>query len=218
MYNPITGVQQLWNWAAASKTWGIFAEDTWKARRNLTLTLGFRFYDQGNPYSKSTATVFGNFYLGSGATFQDRVASGFAKPTHNALASAPKAYTPRIGAAWDITGRGDWLVRAGFGMFSNWLTPANIQEEFRGNPPCLILPTFFSANAPANRPVFVQGTTSKPPFGFIFPQLAGTTLCPVAPWFDAAGGIPGASLGIGGIKRNIVSPTAYIWSGTLEHR
>src|SRR6266436_1176144 len=162
MYNPITGVQQLWNWDAASKTWGIFAEDTWKARRNLTLTLGFRFDDQGNPYSKSTATVFGNFYLGSGATFQDRVASGFAKPTHNALASAPKAYTPRIGAAWDITGRGDWLVRAGFGMFSNWLTPANIQEEFRGNPPGLILPTFFAANAPANRPVFVQGTTSKP--------------------------------------------------------
>ena len=218
MYNPITGVQQLWNWDAASKTWGLFAEDTWKARRNLTVTLGFRFDDQGNPYSKSPATVFGNFYLGSGSTFEARVASGFAKPTHNALASAPKAYTPRIGAAWDITGRGNWLVRGGFGMFSNWLTPANIQEEFRGNPPGLIIPTFFAANAPGNRPVFVQGNSSKPPFGFVFPQLAGTTLCPVAPCLDAAGGIPGASLGIGGIGPNIVSPTAYIWSGTLEHR
>ena len=49
MYNPITGQQQLWDWNAASKTWGLFAEDTWKARRNLTLTLGFRFDDQGNP-------------------------------------------------------------------------------------------------------------------------------------------------------------------------
>jgi hypothetical protein len=103
-------------------------------------------------------------------------------------------------------------------MFSNWLTPANIQEEFRGNPPGLILPTFFAANAPGNQPVFVQGTTSKPPFGFTFPGLAGTTLCPVAPCLDAAGGIPGASLGIGGINPNIVSPTAYIWSGTFEHR
>ncbi len=219
MYSPITGEQTLWNWDAASKTWGIFAEDTWKARRNLTLTFGFRFDDQGNPYSKSPATVFGNFYLGSGSTFEDRVASGFAKPTHNALASSPKAYTPRIGAAWDITGRGDWLLRGGFGMFSNWLTPANIQEEFRGNPPGLILPTFASTNAdPATRPVFVQGTTSKPPFGFAFPELAGTTLCPVAPCLDAAGGIVGAGLGIGGISPNIVSPTAYIWSGTLEHR
>src|SRR5580704_11011248 len=218
MYNPITGVQQLWNWDAASKTWGLFAEDTWKARRNLTVTLGFRFDDQGNPYSRSSATVFGNFYLGTGSAIEARVANGFAKPTHNALASAPKAYTPRIGAAWDINGRGNWLLRGGFGMFSNWLTPANIQEEFRGNPPGLIIPTFFAANAPGNRPVFVQGNSSKPPFGFVFPQLAGTTLCPVAPCLDAAGGIVGAGLGIGGINPSIVSPTAYIWSGTLEHR
>jgi Carboxypeptidase regulatory-like domain/TonB dependent receptor-like, beta-barrel len=218
MYSPITGQQQLWSWDAASKTWGIFAEDTWRVRHNLTLTLGFRFDDQGNPYSKTSTTVFGNFYLGSGSTFADQVAGGFAKPTHNALAGAPKAYAPRLGAAWDIDGKGNWLLRGGFGMFSNWLTPANMQEEFRGNPPGLINPTFFAANAPGNRPVFVQGTSSKPPFGFVFPGLAGTTLCPVAPCLDAAGGIPGASLGIGGIDPNIVSPTAYIWSGTLEHK
>jgi len=218
MYNPLTGQQQLWSWDAASKTFGIFAEDTWKARRNLTLTLGFRFDDQGNPYSKTTTTVFGNFYLGSGSTLADQVAGGYAKPTPNALAGAPKAYTPRIGAAWDVNGTGNWVVRGGFGMFSNWLTPANIQEEFRGNPPGLINPTFYAANAPGNRPVFVQGTSSTPPFGFTFPSLAGTTLCPAAPCLDAAGGIPGAGLSIGGINPNIVSPTAYIWSGTLEHR
>jgi len=218
MYNPITGEQQLWSWDAASKTWGLFAEDTWKARRNLTLTFGFRFDDQGNPYSKTPTTVFGNFYLGSGATFEDQVAAGVARATHNALASTPKAYTPRIGAAWDITGNGNWLLRGGFGMFSNWLTPANIQEEFRGNPPGLINPTFYAANAPGNQPVFVQGTSSTPPFGFVFPQLAGTSLCPTAPCLDAAGGILNAGLGIGGIDPNIVSPTAYIWSGTLEHR
>ena len=103
-------------------------------------------------------------------------------------------------------------------MYSNWLTPANIQEEFRGNPPGLILPTFFAANAPGNRPVFVQGTSSKPPFGFTFPALAGTPLCPAAPCLDAAGGIVGAGLSIGGIDPNIVSPTAYIFAATLEHK
>jgi hypothetical protein len=218
MYNPITGQQQLWNWNAASKTWGLFAEDTWKARRNLTLTLGFRFDNQGNPYSRSDATVFGNFHLGTGSTFEEQVSNGVAIPSKQAVNQAPKAYTPRIGVAWDVTGKGTWLVRGGFGMYSNWLTPANIQEEFRGNPPGLILPTFFAANAPANQPVFVQGTSSKPPFGFVFPQLAGTTLCPAAPCLDAAGGIPGAGLTIGGIDPNIVSPTAYIYSGTLEHQ
>jgi len=216
MYNPITGQQQLWNWDAASKTWGIFAEDTWKAKRNLTVTFGFRFDDQGNPYSKSAATVFGNFYLGSGSTFQDQVAAGVAKPTHNALPSSPKAYQPRIGAAWDINGKGDWVLRGGFGMYSNWLTPANIQEEFRGNPPGLILPTFFAGSA--TPPVFVQGTSSTPPFGFTFPPLGGSALCPTVPCLDSQGGIVGAGLAIGGINPHIVSPTAYNFAATLEHR
>ncbi len=217
MYNPITGQQQLWSWDAASKTWALFVEDTWKARKNLTLTLGFRFDDQGNPYSKSPSTVFGNFYLGAGATFEQQVAGGYATPTHNALLRTPLAPGPRMGAAWDINGKGDWVVRGGFGMFTNWLTPANVQEQFRGNPPGLILPTFFSTNAPGNQPVFVQGTSSVPPFGFVFPGLAGTHLCPVAPCLDSAGGIVGAGLTIGGITPTILSPTALIWSGTLEH-
>src|SRR5262249_6925673 len=131
MYNPITGQQQLWSWNAASKTWGLFVQDTWKARRNLPLTLGFRYDDQGNPYSRSDTTVFGNFYLGGGSTFEDRVAGGIATPTEHALKHTPRAYQPRIGAAWDINGKGDWVLRGGFGMYSNWLTPANIQEEFR---------------------------------------------------------------------------------------
>ena len=219
MYSPVTGQQQLWDWNAASKIWGLFVEDTWKARRNLTLTLGFRFDEQGNPYSRSASTVFGNFYLGTGSTFQQRVASGLARPTKSALPGSPKAYAPRVAAAWDINGKGDWVLRGGFGTYSNWLTPANIQEEFRGNPPGLILPTFSAANTdPATRPVFVQGTSSKPPFGFQFPSLAGTKLCPVAPCLDANGGIPGAGLTIGGINPNIVSPTAYIFAATLEHR
>ena len=82
--------------------------------------------------------------------------------------------------------------------------------------PGLILPTFFANSA--SPPIFVQGSGSKPPFGFTFPALVGTALCPVAPCLDAAGGIPGAQPGIGGIDPNIVSPTTYTWSGTLEHR
>jgi Carboxypeptidase regulatory-like domain/TonB dependent receptor len=216
MYNPLTGNQQLWSWDAASKTWGLFVEDTWKARQNLTLTLGFRFDDQGNPYAKTPSTVFGNFYLGTGSDFEDEVANGYAKATHNALLRTPLAATPRIGAAWDINGKGDWVLRGGFGMFSNWLTPANIQEEFRGNPPGLINPTFYANSS--TPPVFVQGTSSTPPFGFTFPELGGSPLCPTVPCLNSAGGIAGASFSIGGITPTIISPTAYIWSGTLEHR
>jgi hypothetical protein len=216
MYNPITGKQQLWDWDAASKTWGVFVEDTWKARRNLTLTMGLRFDNQGNPYSRSDSTVFGNFLLGTGSSFEQQVANGVAKPSTNALNSSPKVWNPRLGAAWDVSGKGDFMVRGGFGIYSNWLTPANIQEQFRGNPPGLILPTFFANSS--SPPIFTQGTSSTPPFGFTFPALAGTSLCPTAPCLDQNGGIKGAQAGIGGINPDIVSPTTYIYSATVEHR
>jgi hypothetical protein len=96
------------------------------------------------------------------------------------------------------------------------LTPANIQEEFRGNPPGLILPTFFAGSA--TPPIFSQGTSDKPPWGFTFPALGGSALCPTVPCLDSKGGIPGAELGIGGIDPNIVSPTAFNYSAAMEHR
>ncbi len=216
MYDPVAGQQKLWEWNAASRTWGAFAQDTWTARRNLTLTLGFRYDDQGNPYSRTDTTVFGNFYLGSGSSFQEQVANGVARPTKNALNNSPKAFNPRAGVAWDVAGDGEWVVRGGVGVYANWLTSANVQEEFRGNPPGLILPTFFAGSS--TPPIFSQGSGSTPPFGFTFPSLAGSALCPTAPCLDAKGGIAGAAAPIGGINPDLKSPTAYIYTAALEHK
>jgi len=212
MYDPATGTQKLWDWNAASRTFGLFAEDTWKARKNLTLTLGLRYDDSGNPWSKSPTTIFGNFYLGSGSTIQQRVASGVAKATHNALqSSVNKLFSPRVGFAWDPKGDGNWAIRGGFGVYNNWLTSANIQEEFRGSPPGLVTPTFVrGGTATAQAPIFVQGNSSKPPFGFVFPTFQGG--------LNAQGGQVGANLSIGGIDPNVKSPKANVWSATVERK
>ena len=212
MYNPATGTQQLWNWDAASRTFGIFVEDTWKARRNLTLTLGLRYDDSGNPWSKSASTVFGNFYLGTGTTQQQQVANGVAKATHNALlGSVTNLFSPRVGFAWDPSGRGDWVVRGGFGIYNNWLTSANVQEEFRGSPPGLVLPTFVAGGtATSQAPIFALGTSSKPPFGFTFPTFTGG--------LNAQGGVVGTSFSIGGINPHLKSPKSDIWSLGLERK
>ena len=212
MYDPTTGQPVLWSWNAASSTWGLFAEDTWKAAKNLTLTLGLRWDDSGNPYSRSATTVFGNFYFGPGATFQDQVTNGFAKAMQHALNHAvTDLLSPRIGFAWDPTGKGAWALRGGYGLYNNWLTQANVQEEFRGDPPGPITPTFYAGGtSTAGPPVFSLGTTNKPPFGFAYPTLTAG--------LNAQGGIPGAAFPIGGINPNLQSPRADIWAFTLERK
>jgi len=221
-YNPATGTEQLWSWDAASRTFGLFAEDTWKAKKNLTVTLGLRYDDSGNPWSKSASTVFGNFYLGTGNTEQEQVANGYAKATPKALLHAvDNLFSPRIGIAWDPTGKGDWVVRGGFGIYNNWLTQANVQEEFRGSPPGEVAPTFFAGGTgSAQAPIFALGNSSKPPFGFTYPTFGpGTGPNPKSGGgLDAQGGIVGAGFAIGAINPLLKSPKADIWSATVERK
>ncbi|MGA8042071.1 MAG: TonB-dependent receptor [Terracidiphilus sp.] len=209
MYNPATGKQQLWDWDAAARTFGLFVEDTWKARNNLTLTLGLRYDDSGNPWSKSASTVFGNFYYGTGTTTNDQIATGYAKATQNALLhSVNNLFSPRVGFAWDPTGKGAWAVRGGFGIYNNWLTSANVQEEFRGSPPGLVLPVFFAGSS--TPPIFGLGNSSTPAFGFTFPTFNGG--------LNAQGGVVGANFAIGGINPLLKSPKANIWSVSVERQ
>jgi hypothetical protein len=222
-YNPATGQEQLWSWDAASRTFGLFAEDTWKAKKNLTVTLGLRYDDSGNPWSKSASTVFGNFYLGTGTTEQEQVTNGYAKATHNALLhSVDNLFSPRIGISWDPTSKGDWVVRGGFGIYNNWLTQANVQEEFRGSPPGEVAPTFVAGGtATAQAPIFVLGNSSKPPFGFTFPTFGSTPQgsdCCTGGGLDSKGGIPGAFPAIGAINPLLKSPKSDVWSMTVERR
>ncbi len=212
MYNPVTGLPQLWSWDAVSRTWGVFAMDTWKVKSNLTLTLGLRYDDSGNPWSNSPTTVFGNFYLGPGSTMDQQVANGFAKQTHNALNhSVNDLVSPRIAVAWDPTGKGEWAIRGGFGIYNNWLTSANVQEEFRGNPPGLIQPTFVPGGVAgvSGPPIFELGNSNTPPFGFPNPTLNAGLI-------NSQGGITGANFAIGGINPNLKSPKAAVWSGTVQ--
>ena len=219
MYDPTTGKPVLWSWNAASSTWGLFAQDVWKAKKNLTLTLGLRWDDSGNPYTRSPSTVFGNYYLGPSTSpnssftpYENTVANGFAKSTYNALNhSVSDLLSPTIGFAWDPTGSGNWVVHGGFGIYNNWLTQANVQEEFRGNPPGPVQPTFFAGGtATAGPPILALGSTNKPPYGFTYPAFTAG--------LNSVGGITGLDFPIGGINPNLQSPRADIWALTLERK
>lgn len=208
-YDPVSGKHVEWNWNAASRTGGMFIQDTWKAYKTITINYGLRWDDFGNPYSRSQQTAFGNFYFGPGATMNEKIANGFVlRKTHALNRAITDVLSPRAGIAWDVLGNSQWVVHGGLGIFHNWPTPANVQEEFRGNPPGAIYPTFFAGKTPA--PLFVLGTSNTPPFGFSYPALQGRPL-------NAQGGITGLQFGIGGIDPNLKSPVTYIYSAQLEH-
>jgi hypothetical protein len=213
-YSSLTGLHTEWKWDAASITHGLFAEDAWKARRNLTVNLGVRWDDFGNPYSRSTNTVFGNFYYGSGeigdgTAAENQTANGYVLAKHHALNRAiTDIFSPRGGFSWDVTGNSKWILRGGAGIYHNWPTPANVQEEFRGNPPGSIYPTFYGGST-TEAPVYMFGTSQTKDFGFTYPTLS-------TPILNAKGGSTTTIFGIGGVDPELKTPIVYTWSGTLE--
>jgi len=73
------------------------------------------------------------------------------------------------------------------------------------------MPTFnATATATAQAALFVLGTSSKPPFGFVFPTFTGG--------LNAQGGVVGSGFSIGGINPLLKSPKADIWSLTVERK
>jgi len=211
-YYPTTGLHEEWDWNAASRTGGLFLQDTWKVRKNVTINYGIRWDDFGNPYSRTANTAFGNFYPGPGTTYTQQVANGSVIEHNHALArSITDVLSPRGGVAWDMFGNSQWVLHGGSGIFHNWPTPANVQEEMRGNPPGGIYPNFYGSDPNlAHRPIFGLGTSNTPPFGFTYPTLAPTPL-------NAQGGLTGLVIPIGSVDPYLKTPVAYIYSATLEH-
>jgi hypothetical protein len=107
-----------------------FAQDSWKVKSNLTLEYGVRFGSWTNNqelnglggyfdpalYNKNAGTFLdpGTFQKVNGVCY---VASGCA-PGGIVPNRGPFAL-PRINAAWDIDGKGNNVLRGGYGMFYN---------------------------------------------------------------------------------------------------
>ncbi len=209
-YNPITGKPQAGSYGYSTTINGAFLEDTWKAKSNLTVTMGLRWDNFGNPYATLPGTVVSNFHLGTGTTFSQQVANGYAQQQNYVLnQSIWQAFAPRVGFAWDPSKTGSWVVRGGFGVYHDMPTLGNLTDIINGNPPNFIVPTFFSDGTTA-KPIFAFGSSATTPT-FPYPAFQGQAL-------DARGGIPGAQIPIGAVQNGLTSPTTFNYSGTLEHK
>jgi outer membrane receptor protein involved in Fe transport len=133
----------------ATKQLGFYGQDDWKVTPRLTLNLGLRWDRDFNmlgmsDYKKSRT------YLGLVAISSDPVAQQFSNPyIRNLPHDDTKDFSPRVGFAYDLTGRGKHVVRGGFGLyFGNVFQNIPLFMEQLSNP--TIFQTVLSLSSPTD--------------------------------------------------------------------
>jgi len=169
----------VYNHQYRANDFGIFVQDDWKARKNLTLNLGLRvdvngaFHDNschiGNiDETLAAANKYPMIYGGCANSLKVAGLEGGGNDStlNNNYA---KNLAPRVGFAYDIGGHNKTVVRAGYGIYFvredvGDVDQLSFQAPFLpiafggGLPGCLS--TYFSANAPAS--CIPSGFTSNP--------------------------------------------------------
>ena len=92
----------------ANEDFSIFAQDTWKVTRNITLNYGLRWDAQHfpDPTVAPAKTAYG-------VNLSDPKF-----PSTGRIPNQNKEFQPRIGLAWDIRGNGKSALRASYGIFN----------------------------------------------------------------------------------------------------
>ncbi len=151
-----------------------FVQDSWKVRRNITLSYGLRYQFDGVPFE--TKGNFSNLFQNadSFASSLSFTVVGPGNPKRNMYKNDYKNFEPRLGFAWDPWGDGKTSVRAAYGLFHDRIFD-NLFGNARSNPPfqSLIQNGFGSPQTPANTPFAVS---TPPRLTYTNGDYAGGTL------------------------------------------
>jgi hypothetical protein len=103
--------------------------DTWKLRKNITLNYGLRWSRYGNPYSVDNriTNFIPRLYDGTDPN-SALVQAGQRGFSRSLVENYNRGFQPRLGLAWDITGKEKTVLRMGAGRYisrsniTKWLT------------------------------------------------------------------------------------------------
>jgi len=189
--------RQLSNWAYAG-----FIQDDWRVTKTLTVNLGLRY--ELNTVVKEAHNLIGNFDPNLGLV-------QVGKQISSAYGGDHKDFAPRVGFAWDPTGKGNTVVRGGGGLMYetvNWESFLAFNNSFG----LTSIPTGAMLNGtPGGGSIQVGNLTfsSLPNYntGPVFGNLSPANL-------SCSGAAPCSILGV---DPNISTPYVYNWTLNVQH-
>lgn len=139
---------------------GLYAADSWKARKNLTAEFGFRFEWNGSPVEAYNRFVVFN---PSADALDQMGTNGYGRaPYHQNF-----HFEPRLGLAWDVSGNGTTVVHLDYGILYNQ-SETNLVTGLSTNPPFAV-PVSVAVNTPSPALTMQNAFTSAAAAGTIAP-------------------------------------------------
>ena len=150
-------------------SWDLYAQDTWRARGNLTLNLGVR-YEYVSPYSEADNQLVNLFVP---ASFNPAISP---TPVFSGQGGAPATiikpdrnnFAPRLGLAWKPFSK--TVVRAGYGINYNLGEYQSMAQNLAFQPPFATAQTNLASSSPV--PLTLQNGFPVPATGQITNNFA----------------------------------------------